>query len=128
MYVEHEALDKAKVKMDKTISVFKRELSHIRAGRANPQLLDGVMVEPGEENYYPLAVVIDNHFEARPPSGLARANFVIEAPVEGGISRYLAFYSASEQIDEIGPIRSARPYFVDWAREFSGHYRFRLQG
>ncbi len=45
MYVEHEALDKAKVKMDKTISVFKRDLSHIRAGRANPQLLDGVMVD-----------------------------------------------------------------------------------
>ena len=45
MYVEHEALDKAKVKMDKTISVFKSELSHIRAGRANPQLLDGVMVD-----------------------------------------------------------------------------------
>ena len=45
MYVEHEALDKAKVKMDKTIAVFKRELSHIRAGRANPQLLDGVMVD-----------------------------------------------------------------------------------
>ncbi|MBT3318218.1 MAG: ribosome recycling factor [Clostridia bacterium] len=45
MYVEHEALDKAKSKMDKTISVFKRELSHIRAGRANPQLLDGVMVD-----------------------------------------------------------------------------------
>ena len=45
MYVEHEALDKAKEKMDKTISVFKRELSHIRAGRANPQLLDGVMVD-----------------------------------------------------------------------------------
>ena len=45
MYVEHEALDRAKEKMDKTISVFKRELSHIRAGRANPQLLDGVMVD-----------------------------------------------------------------------------------
>lgn len=45
MYVEHEALDNAKVKMDKTISVFKRDLSHIRAGRANPQLLDGVTVD-----------------------------------------------------------------------------------
>ena len=45
MYVEHEALDKAKEKMDKTIAVFKRELAHIRAGRANPQLLDGVMVD-----------------------------------------------------------------------------------
>jgi len=45
MYVEHEALDKAKEKMDKTIAVFKRELAHIRAGRANPQLLDGIMVD-----------------------------------------------------------------------------------
>ena len=45
MYVEHKALDTAKEKMDKTISVFKRELSHIRAGRANPQLLDGIMVD-----------------------------------------------------------------------------------
>ena len=32
MYVEHEALDTAKEKMDKTISVFKKELSHIRRG------------------------------------------------------------------------------------------------
>ena len=45
MYVEHEALNRAKEKMDKTISVFKRELAHIRAGRANPQLLDGVTVD-----------------------------------------------------------------------------------
>lgn len=45
MYVKHEALDNAKTKMDKTISVFKRDLSHIRAGRANPQLLDGIMVD-----------------------------------------------------------------------------------
>ncbi len=45
MYVEHEALIVAKDKMDKTISVYKKELSHIRAGRANPQLLDGIMVD-----------------------------------------------------------------------------------
>jgi ribosome recycling factor len=45
MYVKHEALDKAKEKMDKTIAVFKKDLAHIRAGRANPQLLDGVMVD-----------------------------------------------------------------------------------
>lgn len=45
MYVKHEGLDNAKLKMDKTISVFKRDLSHIRAGRANPQLLDGIMVD-----------------------------------------------------------------------------------
>jgi len=43
--VEHEALNVAMEKMDKTISVLKSELSHIRAGRANPQLLDDIKVE-----------------------------------------------------------------------------------
>lgn len=45
MYVKHEALNTGKTKMEKTISVFKKDLSHIRAGRANPQLLDGIMVD-----------------------------------------------------------------------------------
>lgn len=45
MNVEHEALTKAGEKMRKTISAFKRELASIRAGRANPQLLDRIMVD-----------------------------------------------------------------------------------
>ena len=45
MYVKHEALDTAKAKMEKSLSALKKELSHIRAGRANPQLLDGIMVD-----------------------------------------------------------------------------------
>ena len=43
--VEHEALTIAMEKMDKSIAVLKNELAHIRAGRANPQLLDNVKVE-----------------------------------------------------------------------------------
>ncbi len=45
MQVKHEALDTAKIKMEKSIAVFKKDLSHIRAGRANPQLLDGILVD-----------------------------------------------------------------------------------
>ena len=45
MQVKHEALDSAKTKMEKSIAVFKKDLSHIRAGRANPQLLDGISVD-----------------------------------------------------------------------------------
>ncbi len=45
MYVKHEALDAAKEKMEKAISVLKRDFAHIRAGRANPQLLDGITVD-----------------------------------------------------------------------------------
>jgi ribosome recycling factor len=45
MQIKHEALEIATVKMEKTISVFKKDLMHIRAGRANPQLLDGIVVD-----------------------------------------------------------------------------------
>lgn len=45
MQIQHEALEKAEAKMDKTLSVLKKELVSIRAGRANAQLLDGIMVD-----------------------------------------------------------------------------------
>jgi ribosome recycling factor len=45
MKIEHEALDKAGEKMKKTIANFKKEMGGIRAGRANAQLLDTVMVD-----------------------------------------------------------------------------------
>ncbi len=45
MNVEHDALTKATEKMDKTIAALKREMASIRAGRANPQLLDRIMVD-----------------------------------------------------------------------------------
>lgn len=81
--------------------------------------IDGVYVKKGEENLYPIAVIIENHIDARPPSGLAQANLVFEAEAEGGITRFLAIYAGGQNLEEIGPIRSVRPYFVDWAREFS---------
>ncbi len=64
------------------------------------------------------AVVIENFADARPQDGVQGAFMVYEAPVEGNITRWLALFSADEEIDEIGPVRSARPYFVDWAQEW----------
>jgi ribosome recycling factor len=40
-----EVLASCKDDMDKTIGAFKRELSHVRTGRANTALLDGIHVE-----------------------------------------------------------------------------------
>lgn len=83
------------------------------------RVIDGMPL--GEEgyrnNYY--AVIIDNIEEARPASGLSKAPLVVELPVEAGITRFLAFFDADGvSADRIGPVRSARPYFVDWAEEF----------
>lgn len=40
-----EVIDNAKDKMNKTISFLKRDLGGLRAGRANPQLLERIMVD-----------------------------------------------------------------------------------
>lgn len=84
--------------------------------------IDGVFVEKGKENLPIIAVMINNHVDARPTSGLAQASLVYEAEVEGGITRFMAVYDNSKKIDEIGSIRSARPYFLEWVNEFSALY------
>lgn len=72
----------------------------------------------------PLVVMIENHREARPQSGLSRADIVYEAVAEGGITRFMGVYycrateSAPRSYD-VGPVRSARTYFLDWASEYS---------
>jgi hypothetical protein len=65
---------------------------------------------------YPLAVLIENAHLARPQSGLGSADIVYEALAEGGISRFMAVYVDGEA-PAVGPVRSARHYFVDLAAE-----------
>jgi hypothetical protein len=66
--------------------------------------------------------MIENHPDARPPAGLSRARLVYEAEAEGGITRFLAVFTGGENIPKIGPVRSARPYYVDWAEELKALY------
>jgi len=61
----------------------------------------------------PVAVMINNHSVARPQSGLNSADLVYETLVESGITRYLAIFW-SEAPKKVGPIRSARQYYLEW--------------
>jgi hypothetical protein len=67
-------------------------------------------------------VMIDNHVLARPQSGVDKAFLVVEAPVEAGISRLLAFFDEGTEVKKIGPVRSARPYYLDWNNELDALY------
>ncbi len=60
------------------------------------------------------AIIIENSPEARPQSGLKQAGIVYEAIAEGGITRFLALYQENRP-ELIGPVRSVRPYYVEWA-------------
>lgn len=73
--------------------------------------------EPVTSAHRVLAVKIDNIAQARPPTGLARADIVYVLPVEGGLSRILAVFS-SHIPRVVGPVRSAREDDIELLRQF----------
>ncbi|MFN2747940.1 MULTISPECIES: DUF3048 domain-containing protein [Bacillus] len=75
------------------------------------------MKTDGDIQKRPIAVVVNNHSKARPQSGLSKADIVIEALAEGRITRFLAIFQ-SEMPEAVGPVRSAREYFIDLALGF----------
>lgn len=72
------------------------------------------------EGRRPATIMIENHADARPQSGLSFADIVYEAVAEGGITRFLSvFYCGASLMDvKVAPIRSVRVYFIDWASEY----------
>lgn len=69
----------------------------------------------------PIIATINNHPLARPQSGLAQADVVYEMLAEGDVTRFLALYQ-SQIPESIGPIRSARSYFIDIAQGLDAFY------
>ena len=72
-------------------------------------------------NDRPIAVMIDNHNQAWPQAGLNKAYLVYEAIVEGGETRLMALFKGVT-VDKIGPVRSSRHYFLDYAMENDAIY------
>ncbi len=67
-----------------------------------------------------LGVKVDNHLEARPQSGIEKADLIFEIWVEG-LTRYLAFFQASD-VEYIGPIRSMRPTDIALQNPFAASF------
>lgn len=89
--------------------------------------INGKMYTKGERDVWetrkPLLVMIENHEDSRPQSGLSRADVVYEAVAEGAITRLMGVYYCGAAIPleekyDLGPVRSARTYFLDWASEY----------
>lgn len=79
--------------------------------------LTGLQVDPAVNTRPITGVMIENSEDARPQSGLDQAGIVFEAIAEGGITRFLTLFQDSEP-GYIGPVRSARPYYVQWCMSF----------
>lgn len=65
--------------------------------------------------------MVENHTDARPPVGIPQAAIVYEAIAEGGITRFLAVFGPFDS-DKVGPVRSARQYYVEWAKGMDALY------
>lgn len=68
-----------------------------------------------------VAAMINNQPEARPQTGLSKADIVYEVLSEGSITRFLAIYQ-SEKPENMGPIRSSRDYFIELAQGYDALY------
>jgi hypothetical protein len=86
-----------------------------------PSKLSGREVAPEVNKEQVTAVMIENSPDARPQSGLKDASVVFEAIAEGGVTRFMGLYQDT-QPDYVGPIRSARPYYIEWLLGFDAAY------
>ncbi|HSX44622.1 MAG TPA: DUF3048 domain-containing protein [Candidatus Saccharimonadales bacterium] len=96
----------------------KKAASKAKKSTTEPSKLTGLMV-PVAYNKLPVTgVMIENSPDARPQSGLKDAGVVFEAVAEGGITRFLALFQNPSVPDYIGPVRSVRPYYLDYLGGF----------
>lgn len=91
------------------------------------RFLDGMPASEGNENLVPVMIMIENLVTIRDlQSGLQNAGVVYEALAEGGITRFGAVYTnykeKEEVVKEFSPVRSARHYFVEIAKEYGALY------
>jgi hypothetical protein len=63
-----------------------------------------------------LAIKVENHPEARPQAALNDADIVVEEPVEGGYTRFIAIYQCDDA-GRVGPVRSGRTTDPDFLRQ-----------
>lgn len=78
-----------------------------------------VQIYSGDQR--PVAVMIDNNVNAWPQYSLNKAYAVYEILVEAGETRLMALFKNAD-VDAIGPIRSSRHYFLDYALENDAIY------
>ncbi|HZD59594.1 MAG TPA: DUF3048 domain-containing protein [Anaerolineae bacterium] len=83
--------------------------------------LDGEATTEQNSLRRPLAIMIENHVDARPQSSLTKACIVYETVAEGGITRFMAIFLHNDA-DTVGPVRSAREYYVNLAQQYNALY------
>lgn len=116
--IETEEISAAKRKGTKNPA----EQERIEADGKIPSYLTGLMTDVEIANRRPLAIMMSNDRAALPNYGINQAGVVYEAPVEGGMNRYMALIEDYDNLERIGSVRSCRTYYTYFSQEFEGVY------
>ena len=92
----------------------------IPAGKAVSRLT-GKYIDKKVAKKRPIAVMFNNISVASPQSGISQADILYECVTEGGITRLMGIFQNTDS-DRIGSLRSARHYFVSFAKEWDAIY------
>ena len=82
----------------------------------------GEWIDESLSNQRPLCIMINNIVDAMPQSGISQADIIYEMLVEGGITRYMCVFKDYSNLEKLGPVRSARHYYVQMANMLGGIY------
>lgn len=84
--------------------------------------LSGEWVDEQYGRQRPVAIMIENTKACLPQYGIGNAGVIYECVVEGGITRMMAIFDDYTGLDQIGNVRSSRPYYVYFASEYDAIY------
>ncbi|MBQ6322472.1 MAG: DUF3048 domain-containing protein [Lachnospiraceae bacterium] len=85
-------------------------------------LLTGETVPVSIGRNRPVAIMFNNIYDAVPQYGISKAGVLVEAEVEGLITRIMGIMEDYKDAERIGSVRSARNYYYYFAREFQAIY------
>jgi len=98
----------APTKTEPPVKIEEKYFSPYTGEEVKKEILDNIAI----------LAIVENSVAARPQSGLNAADIVYETLAEGGTPRFIALYQSGDA-QKIGPIRSARSYFLDISKEYN---------
>ena len=113
IYLDKKKLDELRANANSTTDEQTVELQPVIEEKKEAKIFNG--------KDRPIAVMIDNHKGAWPQAGLNKTYLVYEIIVEGGETRLMALFKGQD-VDVVGPVRSSRHYFLDYAMENDAIY------
>lgn len=127
-FSQQSSSQKTTVPQEITVSDLKNDYQAILFDENEPKTevcpLNGAKYSKKQRSWWgkhrPLGVMIENHLDARPQSGINAADVTYEAVAEGGITRTLNVYYCNDA-GIVGPVRSARTYFMDFVSEYADY-------